>query len=66
MPEETTLTRHTLGVEGARQLAVVTKTVPNSHERTADSAAHDCHCSAAHVSNPPRATQFKPSGSNIR
>jgi hypothetical protein len=34
MPEETTLTRHTLGVEGARQLAVVTKTVPMMEQIT--------------------------------
>jgi len=34
MPEETTPTRHTLGVEGARQLAVVTKTVPMMEQIT--------------------------------
>jgi hypothetical protein len=34
MPEETTPARHTLGVEGAKQLAVVTKTVPMMEQIT--------------------------------
>jgi hypothetical protein len=34
MPEETTPARHTLGVEGAKQLAVVTKTVPTMEQIT--------------------------------
>jgi Phage capsid-like protein len=34
MPEETNPTRHTLGVEGAQQLAVVTKTVPMMEQIT--------------------------------
>jgi hypothetical protein len=34
MPEETSPNRHTLGVEAARQIAVVTKTVPMMEQIT--------------------------------